>query len=118
MILMALDHTRDFFGAAGDNPTDLSRASSALFLTRWITHFCAPVFFVLTGVGLAQTGTIAPMFESADLAHYPVSFPPGWGFGLPIVYGVWLVVVAVSYAPCRWFAEVKNRRNARILSYL
>jgi uncharacterized membrane protein len=51
MILMALDHTRDFFGIPGQNPTDLANASAALFLTRWITHVCAPVFFLLTGTG-------------------------------------------------------------------
>jgi uncharacterized membrane protein len=51
MIVMALDHTRDFFGVPGDNPTDLTSASAALFLTRWITSFCAPVFFLLTGAG-------------------------------------------------------------------
>ena len=51
IILMALDHTRDFFGIPGQNPTDLANASAALFLTRWITHFCAPVFFLLTGTG-------------------------------------------------------------------
>ncbi len=51
MVLMALDHTRDFFGIPGQNPTDLASASAALFLTRWITHVCAPVFFLLTGTG-------------------------------------------------------------------
>ena len=51
MIVMALDHVRDFFGAAGFNPTDPARTTFALFFTRWITHFCAPVFFLLTGVG-------------------------------------------------------------------
>ncbi len=51
MILMALDHTRDFFGIPGQNPVDLTKASAALFLTRWITYFCAPVFFLLTGTG-------------------------------------------------------------------
>ena len=51
MILMALDHTRDFLGANTFNPTDLGHTTIPLFLTRWITHFCAPVFFLLTGTG-------------------------------------------------------------------
>ena len=51
MIVMALDHTRDFFGVPGVSPTDVSRAGAALFLTRWITNICAPVFFLLTGTG-------------------------------------------------------------------
>lgn len=51
MILMALDHTRDFFGSASQNPTDIATTTPALFFTRWITHFCAPVFFLLTGTG-------------------------------------------------------------------
>jgi len=51
MILMALDHTRDFLGMTGISPTDLSRTTVPLFFTRWITHFCAPVFFLLTGTG-------------------------------------------------------------------
>jgi uncharacterized membrane protein len=51
MIVMALDHTRDFFGVPGVSPTNVARAGAALFLTRWITHFCAPVFFLLTGTG-------------------------------------------------------------------
>jgi len=51
MILMALDHVRDFFGMPGANPTDLSSTTVALFFTRWITHFCAPTFFLLTGTG-------------------------------------------------------------------
>jgi uncharacterized membrane protein len=51
MIVMALDHTRDFFGFAGISPTNLEQASAALFFTRWITNICAPVFFLLTGTG-------------------------------------------------------------------
>ena len=51
MILMALDHVRDFFGNSGFNPTDPATTTIPLFFTRWITHFCAPVFFLLTGAG-------------------------------------------------------------------
>ena len=51
MILMALDHTRDFFGSSGVNPTDPANTTVLLFFTRWITHFCAPTFCFLTGTG-------------------------------------------------------------------
>lgn len=51
MIVMALDHTRDFFTNATVFPTDPANTTVALFFTRWITHFCAPVFFLLTGTG-------------------------------------------------------------------
>ena len=51
IVLMALDHVHDFFGTLGANPTDLATTTAPLFLTRWITHFCAPVFFLLTGTG-------------------------------------------------------------------
>src|SRR5262249_18123224 len=46
MILMALDHARRFVGPG----VDLRTAAPALFFTRWITHFCAPVFVLLAGV--------------------------------------------------------------------
>jgi uncharacterized membrane protein len=51
MIIMALDHVRDFFGSLAVNPTDLATTTAPLFFTRWITHICAPVFFLLTGTG-------------------------------------------------------------------
>ncbi len=51
MIVMAIDHVRDFFGVPGVNPTNPATTTAALFFTRWITHYCAPVFFLLTGTG-------------------------------------------------------------------
>lgn len=51
MILMALDHVRDFLGKPGLNPTNPATTTIPLFFTRWITHFCAPTFFLLTGTG-------------------------------------------------------------------
>ena len=58
------------------------------------------------------------MFESPDLAHYPFTAPPGWGYALPSVYAVWIGVVAAMYPLCRWFAGVKQRRHDVWLSYL
>src|SRR5689334_20018325 len=51
MVVMALDHVRDFFTNPGYNPLDLSRTSALLFLTRWVTHYCAPIFIFLAGTG-------------------------------------------------------------------
>ena len=51
MVLMALDHTRDFFTGLRFAPEDLAHTSGPLFFTRFVTHFCAPAFFLLAGAG-------------------------------------------------------------------
>ena len=54
MVIMALDHVRDYFhiGANLDDPLNLDSTSPALFFTRWITHFCAPIFIFLSGTSI------------------------------------------------------------------
>jgi uncharacterized membrane protein len=49
MAVMALDHVRDYFSGAAYPAEDLAHTSVALFLTQIVSHFCAPVFFLLAG---------------------------------------------------------------------
>jgi len=71
MTIMALDHVRDFFhvGAMTFQPDDLSKTTTALFLTRWVTHICAPVFMFTTGVG-AFLWACKPGRSSSDLSRF------------------------------------------------
>jgi len=57
MVIMALDHTRDFFHKGVPDPTNFATTTGFLFFTRWITHFCAPVFVFLSGVSVYLAGT-------------------------------------------------------------
>jgi len=59
MIIMALDHTRDYFHRVAFvySPTDLSHTSPAIFFTRFITHYCAPIFVFLAGVSAYLYGS-------------------------------------------------------------
>ena len=82
IVLMALDHARDFFhaGAMTFSPTDLARTTPLLFMTRWVTHLCAPVFSLLAGVG-AWLRLQRPGETRASLSRYLVS------------RGLWLIVL-------------------------
>jgi uncharacterized membrane protein len=97
MILMALDHVRDFFGVPG-NPTNLATASTALFLTRWVTHLCAPTFFLLTGVGAwlrGAKGTVAR--DSRGHSARRSTRELSWFL---LTRGVWLIVLELTIVRC------------------
>jgi uncharacterized membrane protein len=86
-------------------------------LFYYVLHFSL-IHLVAVAVCLAKLGSAHWMFESPDLAHYPFSPPPGWGFSLPIVYLAWAGVVVAMYPLCRWYAALKQRRTDAWLSYL
>jgi uncharacterized membrane protein len=86
MIFMALDHVREFFTYAQFNPTNLAVTTAPYFLTRWITHFCAPVFSFLTGVG-------AYLWYSRGRTKYELSL-------YLLKRGVWLIFPELTVTRC------------------
>jgi uncharacterized membrane protein len=124
MIIMALDHVRDYFSNPGFEPTDLAHTSVALFFTRWITHFCAPVFFLLTGTGAYLS---LRKQTQAQLSHFLFTRGLwliflelvmvrclGWQFNfdyrLTLLIVLWalgwsmIVLSALIYVPASWVA--------------
>ena len=101
-------------------PERMESPGTVLFLTRWVTHSCAPVFVRLAGVGAYFHGLRS---SKADLARFlwtrGLWLPPANPPSLLAVYVGWLLVVAALYPVCRWFMRLKQRRrNLRWLSYL
>ena len=85
MVIMALDHTRDFFhaGAMSFSPEDLARTTPILFFTRWITHVCAPVFLFTAGIG-AFLRLDRPGATKAQLSRFLLT------------RGAWLILIELT----------------------
>ena len=89
MILMALDHTRDYFHFVRFDPLDLSQTTPLLFITRWVTHHCAPVFVFLAGTGAFLS--LGRGNTKSDLARFLVS------------RGFWLIFLELTVVRLAWY---------------
>ncbi|MGY2133016.1 DUF1624 domain-containing protein [Hymenobacter sp. HD11105] len=78
MVLMALDHVRDFWSPTAFRPEDLVQTSVGLFFTRWVTHFCAPTFVFLSGTSIY-------LYQQKQTSKAQVSW-------FLLTRGLWLVV--------------------------
>ena len=94
MILMALDHTRDYFGDVAANPTNLATTTPALFFTRWVTHVCAPTFFLLTGTGSYLSRRRR---STGDLSRFLLT------------RGLWLILLELTVVRFFWQFNVDYR---------
>jgi uncharacterized membrane protein len=95
MVLMALDHTRDFLSNARFDALNLSQTTAPLFLTRWVTHFCAPVFVFLAGTGAFLSATRGK--TRGQLSWFLLT------------RGLWLVALEFSLVHLGWFFNLEYR---------
>ncbi|MDB4909743.1 MAG: hypothetical protein JWO39_566, partial [Gemmatimonadetes bacterium] len=119
-LLMTLGPALLFLGAV-DHATPRVLRPAIVFgrvpLFYYVVHF--PLIHLLAlATCYARYGTGHWMFESPDLAHYPFTAPPRWGFSLPVVYLTWALIVCAMFPLCRWYAALKARSNSPWLSYL
>ncbi len=90
MVLMVLDHARDFFFTSRLDPADLRVTTPLLFFTRWVTHYCAPVFVLLAG-------TAAYLYGSRRT--------PGELTRFLLTRGVWLIFLELFVVHFGWFPD-------------
>jgi uncharacterized membrane protein len=88
IVLMVLDHVRYFLSDSRFDPTDPDRTTTALFFTRWITHFCAPTFMLLAGVGAHLS--LSRGRNRSTLARFLLT------------RGLWLVLLELTVARLGW----------------
>jgi uncharacterized membrane protein len=107
MMLMAIDHIRDYVARSAQQflPTDLTRTSPAIFFTRWITHFCAPVFMLTAGLG-AYFWMTRGHHSKDELSRLLIS------------RGIWLIVLEVTILRLIFFSQISFTVNPVILIIL